>query len=236
MNEIANKPEYVFMTYDDVIRTHTHALVDVLLTMKSEYGKYIDYSLIENKQGKDISWLSLTRISYNLLQHLAKDNKFEYDLTLLNILDTMGNPYAKSPLLSMTNTLSVLSVHSFCKKIYIYSPTPSGWIEHDVRTVTEEGFKKIEFVSGTFIEAINQIKDPITLYVVNDISMVDEIVDTSKHQYADILLANYGYNYVLGDDKKPALRTVQMEERLKKNNYRLRLFMPFYREQIDLEK
>jgi hypothetical protein len=236
VNETAFKPEYMFIMYDDVVRTSMMSFINELINRKSSYDEFIDFDAIINKPQHEIIKLIQNRISYNILISLAKKNKdFDETLSYLSISSGISKPYEYSPDMVMTLALPKIISQKFEKKIYIYHPYDDSLIKEDIKSICKD-IRNIEFIHGDIETAINKIPEKITLYVVNDIHAASKIIDVSPNQYADILVANYGYNYKLSKVKgihRPVLCIDNIEEKCKTNNYRLRMFMPFMRELLE---
>ena len=231
MNEAAFRDEYIFITYDDIIRSHVPTLIRALCDYKDEFSKFIDYSKIEPYDTTKAMWLSQIRTSYNLLEYIGKDG-CNYELTLMNILSKIDSVYKDSPELVMANACRILGSKAFTKKIYVYVQNRTPYIDMDILN-TIGNADKVLIVNGDFVEAIKAIPDPITMYVVNSIYMADIIIETIKDSYAYIMLAEYGYNYDLEPKLKvPMLRSPDIETRAIANKFRLNMFMPIQKEYI----
>ena len=232
VNKEAFKSEYVFCMYDDILRTHIPSLTKKLISLKPLYENFIKYDAIENVPITNILRLALIRTSYNLLIHLSK-TPFEYDLTYMNVLKGMTNIYDNSPNMVMTNTIDILADTSFIKKIFIYSPRKSTAIEDDVITniLNSSNRSNIEFVYGTIEDVVKEI-NKITLYIVNDIYVANTIMDTLPNAHADILVADYGYNYKLNKKKQAILKIDDIDKKIESSGYGLNMFIPFYKEQL----
>lgn len=233
MNEAAFRDEYIFISYDDVLRSHIPSVITKLLEQRPLYDNFINYERIEKATESDIMWLSQIRTSYNMLEYLKK-NEFDYDLTLMNIIRQIDNVYSASPELVMVNTCRILLQESFTKKIYIYSQNKNPIIDKDIVDLFGDN-EKITILTGDFQPAISTIPDSITMYIVNSILMADIIISHAKNQYADILVAEYGYNYKMstGEIKAPVLLCDGIAERATNNHFRLNMFMPIVKDIID---
>lgn len=231
MNEVAFKPEYIFIVYDDIIRTYTPTIINKILSMKSDYSDFIDYTKIENATPHDIMWLSQIRTSYNILEYLGKKT-FDYDMTLMNICQMVDNVYKDSPDMVIGSALPIMASQSFIKKIYIYAPN-NKYVNQDILNICKTNKDNIIIVNGDFEDAINSIKDKITLYIVNDVFMADIIMSDSSRKYSDIMVAEYGYNYKLDTDKRvPVLKSDDIASRALDMGFRITMFMPTNREAI----
>lgn len=234
MNEAAMKSEYVFICYDDVIRTHTIAVMKELLNMKDDYKDFIDYSLIEDKSQNELMWLSNIRISYNILEHLAK-RPFDYTMTLMNICRKMTDMYSYSPPLSFAIGLPEMVMAKFIKKIYIYGHN-TEYIKNDIAELCGDiDMSKISIISGDFDVAINSMPEDITLYIVNSADMAQIIVNCAKSDLADIMIAKYGYNYMYDSEKKAPVLICgdSFPEEAIKRGFRITYFMPIRKDYID---
>jgi hypothetical protein len=234
INEAAMKPEYVFMCYDDIIRTHTVAVMRELLKMKDEYKDFIDYNLIENKSQNELMWLCNTRISYNILAHLAK-KPFDHNMTLMNICRNIPDIYSQSSPLSFALALPEMVMAKFIKKIYIYGHNEE-YIKDDIATLCGDiDMSKISIVGDDFDIAINSVPEDITLYIVNDVNMAQIILNCAKSDLADIMIAKYGYNYTYNaETKTPELiYGNNLPEEALKRGFRITYFMPIRKDYID---
>ena len=232
MNEAAFRDEYLFVTYDDILKTHIPSLVAKLMERKDDYKDYIDYSKIENVPKSKILWLSQIRTKYNLLEHI-KLKDFEFDLSMMSLSGQIDNIYKDSPELIMVNTCRTLLSQTFVKKIYIYTQTKMDYVNSDIVSMFGNN-DKIAIITGDFVEVIKSIPDNITMYIVNSIHMADLIMDNAKSQYADILVGEYGYNYrlITKPIRGPILACDGIIEKAEKNHFRLNMFMPIIKDDI----
>ena len=123
---------------------------------------------------------------------------------------------------------------NFIKKIYVYGAN-TEYIKQDIATLCGDmDMTKLSIVDGEFNEVIKSIQDDITLYIVNDVDMVNIILNDAKSNLADILLAKYGYNYEYDKEKKEAvLRYKDLPRIAIEHGFRLTYFMPIRKDFID---
>lgn len=232
MNEAAFRDEYIFLTYDDILKTHIPTLVAKLIERKDDYKEFIDYSKIENVSKSKILWLSQIRTKYNLLEHI-KLKDFDFDLSMMSLTSQIDNVYKDSPELIMVNTCKILLAQTFVKKIYIYTQTKMDHINADIVSMFGNN-DKIAIITGDFVQALKSIPDNITMYIVNSVHMADIIMDNAKSQYADILVGEYGYNYrlITKPVRGPILACDGIIDKAEKNHFRLNMFMPIIKDDI----
>lgn len=231
-NEVALKNEYIFISLDDVLYTHIPNILKLLRDdrYRKEMSSYIDYSKFDNLSDEELNFFCLKRMHKNILNEVAISN-FDTWLTLADIM-YRNNEYIKNNIcmLHMASVMDTLAQQQFTKKIYMYSESAD-----DVKIVSElfGKYSNCYFISGDFKSAIKTIKENITLYIIDDADRVYDLVSLDKVHYTDILIANYGYNYIYDEEQKiPILKLTDVDKLSKANNFRLNMFMPFTKEQL----
>lgn len=231
-NELAMKNEYVFITFNDVLRTYAPTVLKILKgeSYRKEMSSFIDYDKFDNLSDEELNFFCLKRTHRNILDEVAK-RRFDTALTLTDILYKHNNLIIENGCnLSMANSMALLAQQKFTKKMYIYSE-----FKDDVKIVSEVfgKFANCYFVSGDFTSAIKSIKEDITLYVLDDADRVYDLINLDKAKYTDILIANYGFNYTYDKEQQiPVLKLTDENLFKKANTFRLNMFMPFSKEQL----
>lgn len=221
-NRAPRQNEVLFICYEDVIKTVKPFLLKKLQEpqYKEKYADLIDYTEIDGKSDDDLLTLSMSFYYKNIFQDLKK-KEFDYDKVYDDFSSQFDNLMKDSELLVMGKSLKVLLSQKFMKQVYIYIDRPDKRILVDLIDTYDD--EKIKLVVGNFTEGVSLIKEKITLFVLNDISMIDKLEEANKLTGACVLVANLGYNYTLIEETK-TLKFNYDEEKEKKYNFNLGKF------------
>ena len=237
-NKFVNRNEYVFVTFDDVLCSVAPGILKMLQTPSYRKGfeNYIDYSKFENLNDLELNYFCMKRRNINILDEVKKI-PFDTSTTLIDILGRHREIYPGAEYLSMVSSLKILARHSFTKKLYIYNENDDN---EDIAYCIIRLFHDMDnvvFVTGDFKEAITHTEEQPTLYVLNDVNRVYDIVESKRANYSDILVANYGYNYTYDEEQKiPVLKITDVDKLSKSEIFRLNMFMPFNKNQLQVIK
>ena len=225
-NETALTPEYIFITYDGVVKNYRPALIKyVLENYKRQYESFINIPFLEKLDMQELLGLCIQSSSQNIFEYLAT-REFDYDATLDAAYNRYTHLFDDSPLLIVGESIRVLTMQSFTKKIYIYSDTFDERIFKDINTEFVD-MSKIEYISGPFYDVMSDIPEHITSFMLNDIDYVDMLISLGRVEYTNILLANYGFNYKMGEiDGKPSLelKIPDIEQVAKREKFKFVMF------------
>ena len=217
-----NKNEVLFICYEDVIKSFKPFLFQKLQEpeFRDQYSELIDYSKIDNKRPDEIMALSISFYYKNIFRNLAK-TEFDYDAVESEFSSKFDNLASESDLLAMGENIKLMLSCSFLKKVYIYIEKPDERILTDlVNTYDDE---RIQVIIGDLTKGLTKINDKITLFMLNDVKMIDKIDSAGIIQDACILIAQLGYNYTI-DDEKNIITLNYDEEKSKTKNYGVGIF------------
>ena len=244
-NEVAFREEYVYIEYDDIIRSYVPTLYNHIMKpeVKDKLKEYIAYRYIENLSEKRINWLTLCRKDYNILKTISKStakiDDFTYNMILAQLFSDIGNIYAECKPMMMVDSLNRMLDEKFTKALYVHVPSgpEEEWCRLDVCNLFKNHLNKVSFVSSVSKELIDELSANPTLYVVNDISKVYTITDNIEAKdYTNILLGNYGYNYILPDGHRVASIKGYSDDKadeFKSKGYELSTYFPILSNNID---
>jgi len=231
MNRIEDS-EYFFISYDNVIR-HPSAYLLHKIVNNSDYKEFDNFIKTEelvDKTINEIAALSNIWATKNPLEYYAKQ-KFDYNMTYAELFLTDDNVYNNSPLLKFGETLPLILNQQFTKKVFIYSREYDPRIDADIRKQFNAN-RKISYVNGEFIDVVKSVEN-ITTFIIDDISMVQELLDNDIISYKTILLANYGYNYKLSDiiidenyGRELTLKIDNIDKLSTEKVFKLKMFLP----------
>jgi len=226
-NPFVSQNEIFFIMYEDIIKTFKFHILKKLLTtdLREGYDGYIDFSKIENKSDDELMTLTMTATDKNILKYLAL-KKFDFDATYIDLYLNNKDIIKKSQLLSFGNSIRLLLPQKFVNKIYIYNKYRDDDIYKDIYDIYSS--KKITFTYGDFddvIEAIHK-KERITTYVLNDVTLINNLIDSNRIQYRTVLVPSYGYNYTVDNTGKVTLRINEIDKLSKDKIFKFETFYP----------
>lgn len=217
--------EVIFIEYDGIIKSPIPYILNKLQAkeFKDNYKDFIDYSKFENFDEPHMLSLISRRLYKNILKYLATDT-FDYDLTYNDLLSRYDDVYAKSKLLSIGQSISILTHQSFVTKVYIYSEVYDKRIENDISSEYSK-LNNIVYVSGDFKSVIEEIPERITSYILQDIDYVSMLIDMKKLEYTNVLIAKYGFNYILDKETNfPMLKIPDLDNVMTENIFKMAEF------------
>jgi hypothetical protein len=197
-NKFEERPEVLLITYEDIIKCPYPFLLNKIDTKLSPYYEsFLDLEKFKGMDMDNLLRLCIQRSDIDIFKFLAKE-EFDTAGALKDLKDRYFEIYKDSPLLKIGNSLGMMLSQKFTEKIYIYSEVYDIRIHLDV----QENFpdmERVNYVSGNF-EAVLDKLEGITTFIVNDIDYIVDIINKEKAEYANIMLASYGYNYFYNDD------------------------------------
>jgi hypothetical protein len=223
-NEFDARPEIIFITYEDVIKSPYPYLLNKINTDLSDYYKdFIDLDKIKGLDMFNLTRLCVQRTEKNILRYLAK-TEFDYDGALGDLKNHYFTIYKDSPLLSIGESLNMVIPQKFTKNVYIYTEKYDVRIHLDIM----ENFKdmdKVKYVSGSFAKALEKLEG-ITTFILNDLDYVIDILNAGKEEYTNIMIASYGYNYIYNEDDDVLELRLDLDQLLKGKICKYATFMP----------
>lgn len=223
--------EVLFITYEDVIRSVKYGILKYISQedIKKNYEKYLDYSIFDRFTNEQLlAWLSAIP-EKNIFKLLATE-EFDYDSSYMDTIAEAEHVFLNSFLLDIGKSLNILLSQKFIDTVYIYYPINDNRVIEDLHTTYVLNCGKIKFVYGDIREAITNIKERITAYFINDIDIIFDLVDIGKIENSQILLADYGYNYVLdevdGGGELPVLKIKDVDKFNEEHKCYIKAFSP----------
>lgn len=223
MNEFTKQDEYIFIEYEEIIKNpYPFILKQLRDKYKQYYEDFINFSKIDNLNDDNLLRLCLQRTEKNILRYIAKKS-FDFDKALDEVYNKFDDMYINLPLMNIGKNIPLLLSQKFTKKIYIYSEKYDKRIHFDIQS-NFNNMTDINYVTGDFHDVMEKLEG-ITAFILSDINKIIPIVHHKRSEYTNILLAQYGYNYTMIDDKL-SLR-IPLDEYVKGDNiFKYVTFMP----------
>lgn len=223
-NEFEGKPEIIFITYDEVIKSpYPFLLNEINTSLQGVYDTFLDLSEVKGRDMGNLLRLCTQRTDRNLFEYLAK-REFDYATALKELKDRYFEVYDKSPLLTMGTSLQMLLTQKFTEKVYIYTEEYDIRVHLDIQN-TYKDMKRVNYVTGDFGKVLDKLEG-ITSYILNDLDYIIDILNKDKAEYTNILLASYGYNYVLDEDNDSLDLRIDVEHLIKDRICKFGTFIP----------
>jgi len=223
MDEFTKKPEIIFITYDEVIKSpYPFILKQISTRYKQFYEPYLDLSRIEKMDENNLDRLCVQRTDKNLFRYLSKI-PFDFDKSMSDILNKFDDMYFNCPLMKMGTALTFLLSQKFTQKVYIYTEKYDKRVHLDIQT-TYRDMDRVNYITGNFDEVICSLNG-VTSYILNDINYLVPLIHHKKTEYTNILVGNFGYNYALNDQNQMVLR-INIDEWVKEFIFKFATFMP----------
>jgi hypothetical protein len=197
-NEYETRPEVVFITYEDVIKTPYPFLLNKIDTRLREfYEPFIDVDKFKGLDMNNLLRLCTQRNDRNVFRWLAKKD-FDIDGSLKELKDRYFELYKDSELLKIGESVKLMLTQKFTKKIYIYSEVYDIRIHLDIQESFQD-MKRVNYITGDFEKVLDKVEG-VTSFIVSDFDYVYDIIQKEKADYTNILLGNYGYNFIFNED------------------------------------
>lgn len=221
-NPFTLRDEFILMEYKDIIKCPS---VGILQLIKKEYmndmNDLIDTRKLDRMDFKNIQRYCIERPCKNILDYI-KITDFNTDDIYNALYKSCNNLYKDLPLMVMGEAVFVLASQKFTKKIYIFSEEYDEKIEKDIKNVFHDQ-KKVYYVAGSLENILNQVEKP-TSYMFSNIDNVQKVLDLNKQEYSEILVAQYGYNYMV---KNGIIRIKgEYEELMPTKHFKIASFTP----------
>lgn len=202
-NYFSTRDQYILISYQDIIKqTYATMLEKLIKDYQEDLKDIIDLEKIKHYDIYNLQRLCTERIYKNPLRFLAKSE--EYFEVCDQLLETFENEmieiYTDTELTSFGAKLFNIAYQPFVKKIYIYTERPIYPIVYDCSLLFSTFENKIEYVSGDIIEIIQNLKNKPTCYVLNDMDIAKQIIDSEFIEYTEILIGEQGFNFELTKD------------------------------------
>lgn len=222
-NIIKKTDECLFICYEDVIKTIKPFVLKKLReeTFRVGYESILNYSKFDQLSDNELFLRIASYVNKNIFKQLAICD-FDYDLVYHDFITKFDDIYSNSRLLSMGRSLNfLLSQKNLVKKVYIYSKVYDDRILHDLNDIYLSD-SRITYISGDFNTVLQSITDTITVFVINDIDLVNNIIELNRIKNTNILFPMVGYNYTLDDDNESIIAKIKDIDSLQ-NQYKFRI-------------
>ena len=224
MNEYVKSTENIFIQYHDVIKSYKPKLLKHMLYTEYRVGYKgcIDFDKFKDYSDDQLLGLVARSTDINILKYLQTSD-FNADLCLHDIKRNVPLLYKDSKLLDIGISLRMMLKEPYVNKIYIQIPEKDERIIADLEDLYNNK-EKMMCVIGDCKTAIQQCPDKITTYILNDITLVDDLIEMDKIAYTTVLVANCGWNYKLSDDGIPILKVDNLESKMKSHVFKCATF------------
>lgn len=196
-NPFTMRDEYILMEFKDVIKCPS---AGILKLIKKDYvddmKDLIDMNKLNRMDFNNIQRYCIERPFINILDYI-KTTDFNTDDIYNALYDSYKNIYEDLPLMVMGEAVFVLASQKFTKKIYIFSEEYDEKIEKEIKRIYNDQ-PKVYYVAGSLENILKNIEQP-TSYMFSNINNVQKIIDLNKQEYSEIMVAQYGYNYMIKD-------------------------------------
>lgn len=202
-NYFSTRDQYILVSYQDVIKQTYATMIEKLIKdYNDDLKDILDLEKIKHYDIYNLQRLCTERIYKNPLRYLAKSEEYfdVCDKLLETFEEEMVEIYTDTDLTIFGAKLYNIAFQPFVKKIYIYTERPLYPIVYDCSVIFKSFEDKIQYVSGDIIDIIKNLENKPTCYVLNDMEIAKKIIDSEYIQYAEILLAEQGFNYELTED------------------------------------
>lgn len=222
-NYFNNRPETIFITYEEVIKSPFPFILTQLQTRYKDHFKgFINFDLLKNLDEKGLVDFCIKRTEKNILRNVAIQN-FDFESSIKQLRDNFKEIiWENSQELSMTKSIPILLNQKFLDKIFIYTKEYDKNIHKDI----QENFKnmdKIKYITGPTLNDVLDAIPKITTYILNDIMDFSTLL-CRDIRYSNILVADYGYNYTVKENK--AVLRIDPDPLSKEKVYNFALFSP----------
>ena len=221
----STRDQYIFICYKDIVK---HVYPVMLKKLIDEYyddlKDFINLELIKDYDIYNLERLCIERTEVNPLKYLKKDicTDETSDALLETFENDMYDMYTQSKFTNFGAKIFNLIIQPQIKEMYIYVERPINQIMYDCKVHFEHFGNKIKYVCGDFIEVIKKLPHKPTSYILNDVDYIQKLIDNNFIEFTEIIIAELGYNFKLGDNNTLVLKGEYekiMEEKIFKIGY-----------------
>lgn len=225
-NMFTERPEVFLISYEEVIKSpYPFLLHQIVHRYREVYDDFLHLEIIEKMDMENLARYCIQRTDYNILTGLAK-KEFDYDSALRELKKRFFNIYENCELLSIGNSLPMLLSQKFTQKIYLYTEEYDVRIHLDIQNSFHD-MERVPYVTGNFADVLDAIPETITTFILNDVTDIGVIFAKQKEAYTNILVASYGYNYVLDEESGDLKLRYNVEEHIEENRiFKFATFIP----------
>lgn len=219
-------PNYALLvTYDGILRDSNFFILRKILdtpSLKKQIGEYVDLTEIEPLSRERLEYVLLYRTKKNVLEWLAK-KEFNYEANLEKLYYKYIEMFEDCRPLEMFTTLYQFTKHRMCRGLYIYSRYYDERIAYDiVKSIGDKNL--VHYVTGNYLEVLDKLASKVDLVCDCDADRIYPLADFKDFRGKTLMLAAYGYNYDLVDDKYVVKH--DLLERSVNNRVQLCMFQP----------
>jgi len=222
--EFVKRPEIIFICYDEIIKNpYPFIIHQMRTTYRKIYEDFINFSLIDKFNMKDLLKFCIERRTINVIEHLSK-KEFDYNKTLNDIFYKFDDMFVMSEPLIISSSIHVMLKQRFTEKIYIHTEKYDKRVHMDIQNEFKD-MDKIKYITGNLFNVIKSLSG-ITTYILRNILDVGIIIELNKSEYTNIIVANYGYNFTL-DEKDLLVPRFNVEDLLIEKIFKFATFSPY---------
>lgn len=202
-NYFATRDQSIFITYMDMIKLAYPCLLHELINdYYDDLKEHLELDKIKHFDIYNLERICAERIHVNPLVHIKKP---ECSVDTCNLLlDTFINDtykmYIDSHFSEFGNKMQQILSMDNIKNVYIYIEQPAEQIIVDCNVYFSKFSKKIKYLTGDFIHAVQCTPVKPTCYVLNDVNYVHKLIEHKYIAYTEILLGEIGCNFELDDN------------------------------------
>lgn len=194
-NEFESRPEVIFIEYDKVIKNSDQFLLFKLANELDSIYKNILH--IEPFKGLNIHNMLPIVMGHkfnNIFEALKKieleDGWYKSYLDLYNYYPEM---FEECELLEMGRALHIISNQKFTERIVVWSPYEDKRIAEDL-VDRHSNLSKLEYMFGDPLQIFEASEHKFTSFIISNVDLLDPILNYSKVDYSEIMLADYRFN------------------------------------------
>lgn len=204
-NYFALRDQYVFITYQDLIKQVYVTLIETLIKdYRDELRDILILDDLVDHNHDNIQRLCIERLFKNPLKYIAtSEDKFDECDKLLEIFEKeLYSIYTDTPFTEFGSKIVNLIAQKTVKKIYIHTDRQLYQPVYDMDLFFKHfTTDKIEYVYGDFKECIDSFDIKPTTYILNDIDYAKILLDNNMIEYTEIIIGELGYNFEMKNGK-----------------------------------
>lgn len=203
VNYFGMRDHYMFICYKDMIKlTYPIMLHDLIKDYYNDLNEFLDLDKIKTFDIYNLERICVERLDINPLKYIKRPTCSDEtcDLLLRAFNEEMIEMYTNSKFSNFGAKLYSIIPQERIKEIYIYVEEPNHQVIIDCNLHFSEYSKKIKYLTGDFIKAVQAAPHRPTCYVLNDINYVHKLIEHKCISYTEIILGELGCNYELDEE------------------------------------
>lgn len=214
----------LFVTYHGIIKDYRPQLLyNILQYYQYDFKDHIDLAALDAMTPEQINETCALSSYRNILQTLALD-EYDWDAALNSIYSDDKNLFEYSDVLAFGSVIKMLLEQKMLKKLFIWAPNYDPRVEEDVRKLYGDNENTV-LLMGNFSDCLKDLEDNPSLFVLNDIELLDDIQIMELLSGTGVLVAEYLYNFIHPDGSfSPKTELVKKEKEI---GFTLSYFQPY---------